>query len=200
MEKGLLDDGDYENIVNLLPDETPLHGAGAAPRSTKATPAVEAAAPPAYHQTGAPALPARKEPPAPPAPAKPVLAHARALYQYAGTDPRDLNFERDDKIAVHEYMNADWWMGSNVRTGSEGIFPRNYVQPEEKQIWPPPAGAPPAGPHMMHHQGPQAPVNPYNSHVPPMAVAGGSSGKDGGSSDGGGPSKMKQHGNKFGKK
>lgn len=197
MEKGVLDDAGYENIVNLLPNETPLHGGAA--RSNNTTPAAIASpspshspAPPAYNQTGPPALPTRKEAPPPPPPSKPVLTQARALYRYAGADPRDLSFERDDQVAVHEYMNADWWMGRNLRTGAEGIFPRNYVQVEEKQMWPPVQSPGP----MVHHQGPQAPVNPYNSHVPPMAVAEGS----GDQGNQGGSSKMEQHGKKFGKK
>ena len=207
MEKGVLDDAGYENIVSLLPDETPLRGAGGGARSNNATPnAVKSPiatppaaepAPPAYSQTGPPALPTRSEPPAPPAPTKPVLTNARALYRYAGSDPRDLSFERDDQVAVHEYMNADWWMGQNLRTGQEGIFPRNYVQVEEKKIWPPGPPGPQQAP-MPYQQGPQAPVNPYNSHVPPMAVA--EQGSGGGEGQGGGNSKMEQHGKKFGKK
>lgn len=200
MEKGLLGDADYENILNLLPDETPLRGAGGARsndvKSPIATPPAAEPAPPAYSQTGPPALPKRSEPPAPPAPTKPVLTNARALYKYAGSDPRDLNFERDDQVAVHEYMNADWWMGQNLRTGEEGIFPRNYVQVEEKKIWPPG----PPGPQQAavpYQPGPQAPVNPYNSHVPPMAVAHQGSSESGSNGD---KSKMEQHGKKFGKK
>lgn len=202
MEKGVLNDATYENIINLLPDETPLRGGGVGARANNATPNVPMPptaepAPPAYSETGPPALPARSEPPAPPAPAKPVLTNARALYKYAGSDPRDLSFDRDDQIAVHEYMNADWWMGKNLRTGQEGIFPRNYVQVEEKKIWPPGPPGPQQAP-VQYQQGPQAPVNPYNSHVPPMAVAEQSSG--GGEGQGSGTSKMEQHGKKFGKK
>jgi len=122
-------------------------------------------------------LPARSQPPAPPS--KPVVAHARALYKYAASDARDVSFDKDDRIAVYEYMNADWWMGRNERTGKEGIFPKSYVQPEEeKKAYQPPA-PPPQG-------------NPYNSSVPPMAVA--DQGSGGGSGKGG------EYGKKFGKK
>jgi hypothetical protein len=75
--------------------------------------------------TPAPAPPPPAAPVAPPS--RPVLARARALYRYAAGDARDVSFERDDEIAVFEYMNADWWMGRNERTGGEGIFPRSYV-------------------------------------------------------------------------
>lgn len=158
-------------------------------------------------------------PPGPPPPAKPVLCHARALYRYAASDARDCSFERDDRIAVHEYMNPDWWMGRNLRTGHEGIFPRNYVQPE-------PPSAPPAGPpngyvdeksaggyggpppqqQPMYGGYPPAPAqqNPYNASVPPMAVAeqggGNQQGGGGGEGGGGGDGKAGEMGKKFGKK
>lgn len=31
-------------------------------------------------------------------------------------------------VAVYEYMNADWWLGRNTRTGQEGVFPKTYVE------------------------------------------------------------------------
>ncbi|KAK4137067.1 hypothetical protein BT67DRAFT_440067 [Trichocladium antarcticum] len=156
LEKGVITDTAFDSINSLLPAEASLHGAAAAgpvhnlptpsPSTTTTTartttspaPALAATnnnpaalyAPPSYAQStsSAPALPNRNRTPAPPPPdAKPVLAHARALYRYAATDARDCSFERDDRLAVHEYMNADWWMGRNTRTGAEGIFPRAYV-------------------------------------------------------------------------
>lgn len=210
MEKGVIDDAGYENIVNLLPEETRLHGGGAAAgaRSTNSTPVAEHAppqhAPPAYNQTGPPSLPQRSQPPQqPPAPAKPVLIHARGLYRYQGPDARDLHLDRDDQIAVHQYMNADWWMGTNLRTGQEGIFPRNYVHVEEKRGFPgQQPGYAPSPNQMPMQQGPMAPVNPYNSHVPPMAVAEQSGGQEQQQQQqqGEGGSKMEEHGKKFGKK
>ncbi len=175
-------------------------------------------APPAYHQTGPPTLPARGG--GAPPPAKPVLAHARALYRYQAADERDLSFERDDRVAIHEYMNDDWWMGRNERTGAEGIFPKNYVQVDQeqnKQQQPPqPYGGvpqqqyggyyPPAGAAAAPGGYPAHPAqghNPYNANAPPMAVAqgGGGSGGDGSAGhEGGGNNKMNEHGKKFGKK
>lgn len=199
MEKGLIDDTDYESIINLLPKETPLSGAGAAAaaRSRNATPvsAQYAAPPPSYNQTGPPSLPVRNQPPQPPAPVKPVVAHARALYRYSGPDARDLALERDDQIAVHEYMNSDWCMGRNLRTGREGIFPRNYVQIDEKAMHPGPPGFMAPQQHYMAPQGPAAPMQPYNSHAPPMAVAEG-----GGEGSSAGGSKIEEHGKNIGKK
>lgn len=130
---------------------------------------------------------------------KPVVAHARAIYRYSASDARDVSFEKDDKIAVHEYMNQDWWMGQNLRTGQEGIFPRNYVLVEpdqEKAQQPYPGAAYPAQPQYGYPQGPPQQQNPYNSSVPPMAVA------EGGQPAGGqqGDNKVGEYGKKFGKK
>ncbi|KAK8122531.1 inducibility protein 3 [Apiospora sp. TS-2023a] len=197
LEKGVIDDNVFDSIHQMLPNETPLSGAGArsaatsnaspAPSQNPTSPPVnsmanlalsqtpsQSPAPPAYNTTGPPALPTRNNPPPPPPPSKPVIAHARALYKYNAADARDLSFERDDKIAVHEYMNADWWMGRNQRTGAEGIFPKNYVQIEggdnggngymnEK------AATPGAG----YYQQPTY-AQPQQPHAPPMAIAEGS--------------------------
>jgi hypothetical protein len=107
-----------------------------------------------------------------------------------------VSFEKDDRIAVLEHMNADWWMGRNIRTGQEGIFPRSYVEPEpeqpawqsnEKAGYQPPQPSYGAGAYPP----PPSQVNPYNSSAPPMAVA------DQGA---GGGSKMGENGKKIGKK
>lgn len=137
-------------------------------------------APPSYNETPAPSLPSRNS--------KPIIAHARALYRYAATDARDLSFEKDDKISVHEYMNQDWWMGKNESSGQEGIFPRNYVLVEQENKSP----APPQQ-YGYPNNGPPAQQNPYDANVPPMAVAEGGSG-------GQGNEKVNQYGKKFGKK
>lgn len=190
------------------PQSPPVHAMAsmALHQNASSTPA-----PPAYHQTGPPSLPARNNgaaPPPPPPPSKPVLAHARALYRYQAADDRDLSFERDDRVAVHEHMNEDWWMGRNERTGAEGIFPKNYVHVEQdyskhqKQpvyggyVSPAPgavAGYPP--PPQQH--------SPYNASVPPMAVAQGAPpppGGEGSNGGGGKESKVNEQGKKFGKK
>ncbi|KAK5998877.1 Protein csh3-like protein [Cladobotryum mycophilum] len=209
LEKGVIDESAFDSIHAALPAETPLRGAGAAAtRSNNPTPAQNSAptsppvqafqnlnvnshtaSPPSYDDTPAPSLPARS--------AKPVISHARALYRYAATDARDLAFEKDDKIAVYEHMNQDWWMGQNTRTGKEGIFPQNYVLVEQEEKGPP-AAAYPQQPTYGYpaSQGPPAQQNPYNSSVPPMAVA------EGGqpAQQQGGDSKVGEYGKKFGKK
>ena len=61
-----------------------------------------------------------------------ALTYASALYAYKPTDPHDLELSAGDRIAVTEYMNAEWWKGRSERTGAEGIFPRNYVRIDDK--------------------------------------------------------------------
>lgn len=154
--------------------------------------------PPSYDATPAPSVPART--------GKPVLAHARALYRYVASDNRDVSFEKDDKILVHEYMNQDWWMGQNTRTQQEGIFPRNYVLVErEEQKAAAPYGDPYAQQRQQQYgypppgQGPPPQQNPYNANVPPMAVAEGGQQQQaaGQPADG---NKVNEYGKKFGKK
>lgn len=223
LERGVIDDSVYDTISSALPAESSLSGplrtaTGAnnnnnntesnntAPRAapvaqeppTKAFEALSvnkspSPAPPSYDQTPAPGLPVRNQ--------KPTVAHARALYRYAAADGRDLYFEKDDRISVYEYMNQDWWMGRNDRTGQEGIFPRNYVLVENENKSPMPQQ--PQYGYPVHAQGPPAQQNPYNAHVPPMAVAQGSGqqqqpGQEG--QEGQGDNKVGEMGKKFGKK
>ncbi|KAI9903603.1 hypothetical protein N3K66_000132 [Trichothecium roseum] len=227
LERGVIDEGIYDSIHSSLPQESPLSGplrttagaAAAAASSANPTPARSPAAtanptspptqgfsnlnidsntasktpspaPPSYEQTPPPGLPARN--------AKPVVAHARALYRYDASDARDVSFEKDDKILVHEYMNQDWWMGQNTRTGREGIFPRNYVLVEQETKAPVPQYGYPAQP--SYAQGPPQQKNPYDSSVPPVAIAQGGGGGPSGEEQKEGPSKLEKHGKKFGKK
>ncbi|KAF2994167.1 hypothetical protein E8E13_001150 [Curvularia kusanoi] len=144
---------------------------------------------PSHTPTPAPAASEKKqqnigyyaENPAPPAypsaPAAPmVLTHATALYQYNAQDAGDLALMPNDKIAVTEYMNAEWWKGKNERTGAEGIFPASYVRKEEKSMAAP------------------APSNYGNM---PLDVSNGAQAAPAASGE---PSKFEQGGKKFGKK
>lgn len=104
---------------------------------------------------------------------------------------------------MYEYMNQDWWMGQNQRTGLEGIFPRNYVLVEHENKKPEPVAAPAPQPQYGYpapssSQGPPAQQNPYNSSVPPMAMANGTGDQQqqGEHKD----SKVNNMGKKFGKK
>lgn len=125
-----------------------------------------------------------------------MLAHARALYRYAATDARDLSFERDDRLAVHEHMNADWWLGRNLRTGLEGIFPRSYVhvvEDDEKQQQQQALYQPPLPGSVQYATGGGYPPAPPagQGYVPPQQQ---------GEGEGSGSSKIGEHGKKSGKK
>lgn len=200
LEKDIITYESYQSIHTLLPAESSLNGAPPTPQPAAVQPPTAALSnlalnnpPPSYHQTTAaapPALPTRSTP-APAPPTKPIIAHAKSLYAYNATDARDVGFERGDAVAVYEYMNADWWMGRNERTGHEGIFPRSYVETvadpynstNEK------AGAAAA---YGGYPAPPAQQNPYNASAPPMAVAN-TNGEEGSGKAGG-------MGKKFGKK
>ncbi|KAK4178908.1 hypothetical protein QBC36DRAFT_323802 [Triangularia setosa] len=227
LEKGVIDDEVYDTISGLLPAESsfnsrstpaPRNASLPAPASTPASstapvPAPPTAAlaalsvggnpnpPPSYAQStgpsnGPPALPGRNPPPAA-APTKPIIAHAKALYKYNAADARDCSFDKDDRIAVFEYMNADWWMGRNQRTGQEGIFPRSYVVVEDEKaaqpavLYPqqPVYGQPAYG---GGYPGAPPPGQPYQQQPPPEQQPQQGEGEGG--------SKMGEHGKKFGKK
>lgn len=49
------------------------------------------------------------------------------MYEYQPSDAGDLALQPNDRVAITEFMNADWAKGRNERTGQEGIFPRSYV-------------------------------------------------------------------------
>ncbi|KAF4978602.1 hypothetical protein FZEAL_5051 [Fusarium zealandicum] len=72
---------------------------------------------------------APQESPAPPVPAGTTAAtvsRVRALYDFAPSEPGELEFNRGDVIAVLESVFKDWWRGS--LRGKTGIFPLNYVE------------------------------------------------------------------------
>lgn len=108
-------------------------------------------------------------------------------------------------LAVHEYMNGDWWMGRNERTGQEGIFPRSYVvvvdEGEKKQE--------PVYPAQPQYAQPQSqgqyPLQPqYGYPAAPSGMAQpyqpGQQQPQGQQGEGEGGSKIGEHGKKFGKK
>ena len=127
--------------------------------------------------TASPAPPPPAYNSAPPPQANwPPLAQATALYAYTSTDDGDLELQPNDKVAVIEYMNAEWYKGKNMRTGLEGIFPRSYVKMEENK------GA----------VGASSNGNSYGNA--PLEVSGMGNG------DGKAPGKGQEMGKKFGKK
>lgn len=213
LERGVVTDDIFDKIHALLPNESPLSGGSNAPspatRNTTSPPVqplaalslnekADSAPPPAYTApSGPPPLPTRKQT-APP-PSKPVVCHARALYKYDASDARDCSLEKGDRIAVHEKMNADWWMGKNLKSGQEGIFPKSYVEedsPNEKAGGFPGAQSNGAGVGGQYPPPPQG-RNPYDSSVPPQRMANANDGYGGGGQQG---PKEDSTGKKMGKK
>ena len=55
-----------------------------------------------------------------------TVSRVRALYDFAPSEPGELEFKKGDVIAVLESVYKDWWRGS--LRGKTGIFPLNYVE------------------------------------------------------------------------
>ncbi|RQM05354.1 hypothetical protein DH86_00001906 [Scytalidium sp. 3C] len=152
IEHNAISDEQFDTIMNALPAETPLSGAGAsrALAGTAASPSstsspADAMAQLAINDHRAAPEPTPVSPPPGPPPERAEIGRARALYRYAESNPNDCQLEPGDILAVYEHMNADWWMGKNTRTGVVGIFPRNYVEP---------IAAPPPGPPVGYNNPP----------------------------------------------
>ena len=116
------------DLLARLPAQTP---GPPAPTTTTTTPQ-----PPPPKQQPQPALPVRTPSSSTPS----ALCSATALYAYPASDDGDLALQPGDRVAVTEYVNAEWWKGRAEQSGAEGIFPRSYVRVEEEA----PAAAGPA--------------------------------------------------------
>ncbi|KFZ12321.1 hypothetical protein V501_04289 [Pseudogymnoascus sp. VKM F-4519 (FW-2642)] len=176
-ERGFISDDQYDTIINALPAEASLN-AKPTPTPAANTSYSEANhstdrnsphAPPSYQQAQ------HHQPPPPPPPSNHrEIAHAVALWAYVTPDARDLNLQPGDGISVTEFVNAEWWMGKNIRTGEEGVFPSNYIRRENF-----PSSLAQAQPQQNAYYGDQkqaqqyqpGPSNPYNNPVPPVAIA-----------------------------
>lgn len=206
-ENGFITDDVYDKIINSLPNELSLNSSArptAAPVNDFQNLNISNEAPPAYNNPNPPSVPTRSN--SSPA-SKPEIGRATALYRYA--EPDDCTFEVGDNIAVYEHMNKDWWLGKNLRTGKEGVFPVNYVQVQMNSAPSPAPYQAPGGygneksnnPYGGYNQQPQyqqqgppppGPSNPYNAAVPPMQIAEQPSESK--------PGKGQEMGKKFGKK
>jgi len=112
------------------------------------------------------------------------IASASALYEYQPSDAGDLAIQPNDRIAITEFMNADWAKGRNGRTGLVGIFPRSYVNVlDEKRA----SGLqqPPPPPTQSNYGNMPLDVSQSGGSGPPV---------------GGQNSKLNENGKKFGKK
>eukprot|EP01102_Stenamoeba_stenopodia_P005724 TRINITY_DN1645_c0_g1_i4.p1 TRINITY_DN1645_c0_g1~~TRINITY_DN1645_c0_g1_i4.p1 ORF type:complete len:547 (+),score=112.75 TRINITY_DN1645_c0_g1_i4:170-1810(+) len=66
---------------------------------------------------------------------------ARALYDYASSDPKELSFAKGDLINILGKDASGWWQGE--LNGAHGLFPSNFV--EEIVVTAPPRPAKPKG-------------------------------------------------------
>lgn len=193
-------------FLSQLPSQTPLHAPLSSPAPTtngvsSPPPAVQLANASLNEKANGHYQPSPSPSPAPPPaynapPAVASIAAASALYEYRPSDAGDLSIMPNDRIAITEFLNADWAKGRNERTGQEGIFPRSYVNIIDEK------GA-------MAMQQPPPPTASNYGNVPLDVAQGGGSGgggiagRFGGMGGGGGngqPSKIEQGGKKFGKK
>jgi LAS seventeen-binding protein 1/2 len=192
-DTGVISTQQLSSILAQLPAQTPLRAPVAPIHASATSTPVEQLSDlsmkdPYTHNTSPAPLP-------PPAYAQspPVLAIANALYAYQPTDTGDLALQPNDNIQVLEHMNNDCkkaehaknmeltsagWRGRNERTGLEGIFPRSYVNVIEEK-------GRPALPHQSSGYG----------NMPLDIANGSSSGLPGRQ-----PSRLEEHGKKFGKK
>ncbi|KAJ9659524.1 protein that induces appearance of [PIN+] prion when overproduced [Neophaeococcomyces mojaviensis] len=164
-----------QSILAQLPAQTPLHAPIQSPVNGATTTPIDQFSSLNIKEHYSPApTPAPLPPPAYPT-GPSILSVALALYSYTPTDAGDLALQQNDRIQVVEHMNNDWWRGRNERTGLEGIFPRSYVNVVEEKR--PPIPTP----------------NPSEYGNMPLAMV---------QSDPNGrkPSKLEEHGKKFGKK
>merc|ERR1711939_662474 len=55
---------------------------------------------------------------------------AKALWNYSGSQPDDLSFQKGETILIHTKENEHWWRGSveSDPTGRSGLFPSNHVE------------------------------------------------------------------------
>lgn len=84
----------------------------------------------------APLLPARNLPPPPTR--EPVVVSAPKLisasghvaiaeYDYEKDEDNEIAFEEGDRIVDIEFVDDEWWQGTNQKTGEAGLFPAAYV-------------------------------------------------------------------------
>ncbi|KAG9247126.1 hypothetical protein BJ878DRAFT_539588 [Calycina marina] len=173
-ENGAISDAAFDEIMKYLPAESTLGATSRGGRAAAPPPSASMEKlsmndnpPPSYQSTGPPALPTRNSTSTP----KPKeVMRASALYTYESVG--DCCFNVGDEIIVMKIVNDDWWVGKNAKTGSEGAFPKTYVQPRNGS----------------------STGNYYNGEnaVPPMQISEQAGEKQ--------PSKGREMGEKFGKK
>ena len=55
-----------------------------------------------------------------------------AKYDFDAQDSGELSMKKDDQIEVLDEADKNWWMGRNLRTKKDGLFPVPYVEERGK--------------------------------------------------------------------
>lgn len=74
--------------------------------------------------------------PAPSFPSRPAAVSgpcAVAEYDYEKDEDNEVGFEEGDRIVAIEFVDEEWWQGTNEKTGESGLFPAAYVVLQESQ-------------------------------------------------------------------
>jgi signal transducing adaptor molecule len=106
--------------LSLQEEERKKKPAQAAPAGPSGAGAPTTAGPATQQQQAAPIQPM------PSGTTAATVSRVRALYDFAPSEPGELEFKKGDVIAVLESVYKDWWRGS--LKGKTGIFPLNYVE------------------------------------------------------------------------
>ncbi|KAK8870109.1 hypothetical protein IAR55_000679 [Kwoniella newhampshirensis] len=105
---------------------------------------------------------------------EPPEVRAKALWDFSGTQPDDLQFRGGDVVIIDEEVNDQWYRGRVIPNGHNGplprsgLFPANYVE----KLPPPPAtsssyysGPPPPQAMIPYQQ--EGPMQGYYDQKPP---------------------------------
>ena len=52
----------------------------------------------------------------------------KCMFAYDAEEPDEMTMAAGDIIAIHSRDSADWWIGLNETTNSQGLFPSDYVK------------------------------------------------------------------------
>jgi len=67
---------------------------------------------------------------------KPQKQYGVALYDFVGENPDELTFKAGDTLEILSTDESDggegWWVG-RLASGTQGLFPSDYIQPLPKQ-------------------------------------------------------------------
>ena len=50
------------------------------------------------------------------------------MYNYAAQNVDELSFDKNVILILIDKNEPEWWMGRNLSTSQEGLFPVNYVR------------------------------------------------------------------------